>query len=73
MQSWKSFFFAIFSKEILPDLLLGYVEQLRQGVFASKVFDEDDENVDIGGSSGTIEDTCVKVKPGHDPGPMSRF
>ena len=49
-------------QEILPDLLSGYVEILRRGKSPSKLVDEDDENVDFGGSSGTVEDTCVKVR-----------
>jgi hypothetical protein len=51
----------LFFQELLPDLLSGYVEYLRKGALASNVVEEDEENVDFGGSSGTVEDTCVKV------------
>ena len=49
-------------KELLPDLLSGYVDHLQRGKLSNKFAEEDDENVDFGGSSGTVEDTCVKVR-----------
>ena len=48
-------------QELLPDLLSGYVDHLQRGKLSNKFAEEDDENVDFGGSSGTVEDTCVKV------------
>ena len=49
-------------QELLPDLLSSYVEHLRKGKLNNKFStEEEDENVDFGGSSGTVEDTCVKV------------